>query len=151
MSASMRRMSAMTASIAALPLSGSSAHSCTYTRVPMIASVRSIQAASAACGTALASATRLHRQALRRIMGCDRTTQPGAQEREPIPPPGGLRYSAHMVTRRELLLGTAGGVLLDRALAGEAAGRAPDTPPPPPRKKPPHPRPFRPPKLQTPP
>src|SRR5437016_14139276 len=56
MSASMRRMSAMTASIAALPFSGSSAQSCTYTRVPMIASVRSIQAAWAKCGAALASA-----------------------------------------------------------------------------------------------
>src|SRR3982074_3134210 len=127
MSASMRRMSAMSASIAALPLSGSSAHSSTYTRVPMIPSVRSTQAASAACGTALASAMRLDHQALRRIMGCDRTTQPGTQERGPIPPPGGLRYSAHMVTRRELLLGTAGGWLVERVCAGAAAGSAPDT------------------------
>src|SRR6266699_1421277 len=77
MSASMRRMSAMTASIAALPFTGSSAQSCTYTRVPMIASVRSIQAARAACGTALVSATRLDSQALRRVIGCDATTHPG--------------------------------------------------------------------------
>src|SRR2546423_773678 len=65
MSASMRRMSAMTASSAALPLSGSSAQSCTYTRVPMIASVRSIQAASADTLTALAGKKPLIRRALR--------------------------------------------------------------------------------------
>jgi len=116
----------------------------------MIASVRSTQAASAACGTALASATRLHHQVLRRIMGCDRTTQPGAQERGPIPPPGGLRYSAHMVTRRELLLGTAGGWLVERVWAGEAADSAPDTLTALTGKKPLIRRSFRPPNFETP-
>src|SRR5438309_7873203 len=123
MSASMRRMSAMTASIAALPCSGSSAQSCTYTRVPMIASVRSIQAVSARCGAALASATRLHSLALRKFIRCDGTTRPHSLS---------ARYRRrwdcgnllNMVTRRELRLGTPGGWLVEQVWAGEAAGSA---------------------------
>ena len=53
----MRRMSSMTASMAALPLAASSDHSCTYTRVPMIASVRSSHSAQASRGSSAASST----------------------------------------------------------------------------------------------
>src|SRR5579863_3892315 len=71
---SMRRMSAMTAAQAASPWSGSSAHSCTYTRVPMIASSRSSQAADAGSGRAAlkSKATRAYR--VRVLMARQRTT-----------------------------------------------------------------------------
>ena len=55
-----------------------------------------------------------------------------------------------MVTRRELLLGTAGGWLLERAWAGEAAGSAPDTLTALTGKKPLIRRSFRPPNFETP-
>jgi len=55
-----------------------------------------------------------------------------------------------MVTRRELLLGTAGGWLVERAWAGEAAGSAPDTLTALTGKKPLIRRSFRPPNFETP-
>src|SRR5580658_4572331 len=71
---SMRRISAITAAMAASPLSGSSAHSCTYTRVPMIASSRSSQAADAGGAKARAAIKTASRQQMRVFMAPKPTT-----------------------------------------------------------------------------
>src|SRR5256884_1790547 len=117
----------------------------------MIASVRSIQAASAGCGAALASARRLHSLALRKFIRCDGTTRPrslSARYRRR----GDCGNLLNMVTRRELLLGTAGGWLGGQGWGGGGARRGPaDTPPPLPRPKTPLPPALPPPHLPTPP
>src|SRR2546429_9333948 len=90
----------------------------------MIASVRSIQAASAGCGAALASARRLHSLALRKFIRCDGTTRPHSLS---------ARYRRrwdcgnllNMVTRRELLLGTAGGWVAQEGWGGGGGPRGP--------------------------
>src|SRR2546429_7962033 len=111
----------------------------------MIASVRSIQAASAGCGAALASARRLHSLALRKFIRCDGTTRPrslSARYRRR----GDCGNLLNMVTRRELLLGTAGGRAGGEGLGGGGGRRGPGgTPPPPPREKTPPPPPPPPP------
>src|SRR2546429_8912729 len=103
----------------------------------MIASVRSIQAASAGCGAALASARRLHSLALRKFIRCDGTTRPrslSARYRRR----GDCGNLLNMVTRRELLLGTAGGRGVGGGWGGGGARRGPGGtgPPPAPHKTP---------------